>query len=119
MTTSIDGILRLVIALLLVFCTPPVERDHGTTSEPSLEQRSKMAHFAPSIVESTIGSADLVQRGQPKPSDRTFHDATVPDQTSIVSTPFLTLSPLSVIDRFAQKINFKAISNRAPPCFIF
>lgn len=74
-----------------------------------------MEHFAPGIVESTIGSVDLAQRGQPKPSDRTFFNAVVPDQASIVSTPFPTFSPFNVIDRFAHKIGFKAISSRAPP----
>jgi hypothetical protein len=118
MITSIDGTLRLVISLLLVFCTPLVVHDYSPASVPSLEQRSQTDHFAPSIAESAIGSFDLVQRVNPKSSDRPFYDAVVPDQVSISSTPFLAFSPFKVIDRFARKISFKAISSRAPPRFL-
>lgn len=118
-THDMRRVLRLVISLLLVFCTPSVVHDYGIASVPSFEQRSKTDHFAPSIAESTIGSVDLVQRTNPKSSDRTFCDAVIPDQVPIVSILFLTFSVFEAIDRFVRKIGFKAISSRAPPRSIF
>ena len=119
MIKSKSTIFQLIISLLLVFSALPVVDLCRPTAAQPLEQSSRAAYFSPFIIGSALGSADLTPRTNFNFSDRTFHNALIPGQVSIVSTRVFVFTPSEVFDRLASKFGPKAISIRAPPCFMF
>jgi hypothetical protein len=116
---SKSTLFRLIISLLLVFSALPLFDLCSPTAAQPLEQSSRAVHFSPFIIGSALGSADLTPRANFNFSDRTFHNALIPGQVSIVSTKVFVFTPSEVFDRLASKFGPKTISIRAPPCFMF
>lgn len=108
-------ILRLIISLLLVFCTLPAVDQCTKDAALSLEQGSTMAYSAQVIMEPAVVSIDLGQRATQKYSDNVFQYFTLPTNAPNVSPRALTFVPFYIIDRFANIIGLKAIALRAPP----
>ena len=118
MIKSVNSILRLVIPLLLVLCSQPVFNDNEQTTLQSLQDSSKLAQFAPAILESSIGIFNLTHRDNHKSSDKYCQYALISDQLLIASTQPQISIFFEFIDHFTHKIWLSATATRAPPISI-
>lgn len=111
--------LRLVISILLVFCTPPTIDKYSKNSTRYLESSSKTAHFSSTIMEPTIVGIDTSQREIRKSSNSDFQDALIISHNSTLPSISLSFISSYINDRAAKKIVLKAVASRAPPRFKF
>jgi hypothetical protein len=115
MTQRADTIFRLILCPLLALCILAAGAGSVRGAAQPLDRGAEVARFAPGVMGSAIGAADLTQRVCFKFSDRASLIALIPGRPAVVWTGAFCCFPPEAIDRPVPDAGTGSVAIRAPP----